>query len=270
MSEVYEHGKDLLALEDDIKFAQKHLIHSYPFLPAEVKEETEQHLVDLETQCASKRALRDATLNKLSQTNFWPIFGRTETEEAQKKKYEEMVNTVADLHNAVASIHDVLQTAVAEHNWRVTSEDTEDEGAQRSKKRRRVGNDGEAAISEDDLSPSELSTVIDKVQHVEGRLYDLKNMLNQRDNDIMDEIRHSIEARYEDDGEPAEGDSETLAAVGQVKELVESTGNQMGELAGEVGAVIIQVAERSQETLQLKEKYARALGEIAVVSTVSR
>ena len=269
MADAYQHRADISKLDQDLKFVQKSLAGPYAFLPEESKLDLKQHLEDLQAQCAEKRKLRDAALATLGQTNFWPIFARTETEEAQKKKYEDMVNTVADLHGTVASIHSVLHAAVEQHNSNLITDIVDDEIAGRPRKRRRLGEAGEAAPLEDELSPSELSTVMDQVQQVESRLSDLQNLLHQRDNDISEAIQDAIDERYEMSGPPqdAEGDSATAAAVAQLKQIVESTGNDMGEVAVELGAVITQVEVRSQETAQLKEKYARTLAEIAQVSS---
>lgn len=264
MADAYQHRADLLKLEDDLKFTQKMLGEPYPFLPEETKLDAKQKLVELEAECEAKRNLRDAALMKLSETNFWPIFGRTDTEEVQRKKYEDMVNTVTDVHNTVAGIHNVLQTAVAAHNENISGDDS----TQRPKKRRRLDDDGEVATLENELSPSELSAVLDRVVRVEGRLVDLQNLIIQRGNNLTELINDIVDAQWEDHGPPGDADEESGAtlALAQLKQSVESTGGQMGELAEEVGGVITQVAEQNQETLQLKEKYSRTLGEIAMVS----
>lgn len=266
MADAYQHRADLLQLEDELKLIKTMLGGPYPFLPEESKLDAKQQLVDLEAQCAAKRNLRDVALMKLSETNFWPIFGRIDTEEIQKKKYEDMVNTVTDVHHTVAGIHNVLKMAVAEHNSYAEGIDSDD-GTQRPKKRRRLHDDSETTTLENELSPSELSTVLDKVVRIEGRLVDLQNLIVQRGNNLTELVTDTVDTRWEDNGPP--GDSEATLAIAQIQQCVESTGSQMGELAEEVGGVITLVAEQNQETLQLKEKYSRTLAEIAMVSACS-
>ncbi|KIM65284.1 hypothetical protein SCLCIDRAFT_537903 [Scleroderma citrinum Foug A] len=224
-------------------------------LPEEDKARINAQRIALELQLETKRKEVNETVQRLMGTEFWPAIKASEFQNLEKtftdvKKHVSEVKTSLEALqsscNALLSVHGIATGSTSE-----PSHDTE-----RPSKRRRMSEEAEAPSSSAGCATPELEAFREQLTGLSRHVSDLENHINQRQQIIQDEVELRINERLEEEGffSPVEEIQVSQADIEAVVDAhhsvlmknIQTTESEVGQLAEEVAALIIQRHELEQ------------------------
>lgn len=245
--------------------------------PEEEKADIQHLLAKNERQSMERRTELEMTVARLMTTNFWPVLNPPDMQGAEER-YHNLKEVVTELRDVVTEVNQGLTALVADRNAKAAlelasmSEQSLDMDVDRRPlKRRRMDEGAKAGVFDGGREHAiEFNETSDRLQNLDVRLSDLQNDWTQRDNDIRDEINLHVDAKWEELGPPAIAFNVGSAADGnklqEVEKNVNNASGQLGELADEVGKLMVRDPEVDAEIKRLKELNATMVMELAEVS----
>jgi hypothetical protein len=243
----------------------------YPYLNDDDKSHLQKQISVLEKECKDKKRELNMSIESLMATSFWPVLQPPDVRGAEEK-FQAVKKVVTELRDAVTEIDRDLHAIIADRNLKMSPKDQTEistDSDQPPLKRRRVDENGEIRVFEDGQAYTldEFYRARASLVDLEGQLSELQNSLIQRDAIIRAEVEEAIDAKWEDFGPPVERDSaEHPNKLQELESNVNITGDQLGELAEEVGKLMIRDSEMAVENARMKEENARIEGSFAGVS----
>jgi predicted nucleic acid-binding Zn-ribbon protein len=226
----------------------------YASLSEEDKAQLRSQLADLEAKCEEKKRLRDEASARLAETEVWPIEGTLETDASLRK----MLTYVAELRDKVMEMNKLLNNMIARRN--IQPQEPNPNGMamdvdSRPSKRSR-GASVDTRRDDQAVAVAELEHLHDKLRGFEQNLSDFENSVTQHDRELEEEVDSRLNDRITDirgaDVKPSmKSHAETLAGIEQNLNM---TGDQVGELAEEVGQLILQSSAQKAELHRLKQE----------------
>jgi hypothetical protein len=239
-------------------------------LPPEDKLSLNTRLAQLESECQEKRQQRDEFIAQLVESESWPIVRGSQQDDFAHKK---LFTYVGELRNTITEMNKALVEVIEQRNARGRSpvppglpDDAMDVNNNRPLKRRRVSPNGNARGPRGEtIAPKELEHVQDKLIDFERTLSDFENSLTQHDRELEDEMVSRMEQRFDeifaakplppsvasapDIAKPASGSMSeaSMQILREIEKNVNVTGDQVGELAQEVGNLIVQSSLHEKE-----------------------
>src|SRR3984957_4682786 len=243
----------------------RRLTNSWNFahLPEEDRIRLRARVVDLESRSQEKKKLYDTIIAQLVETEVWPIAKRPEDSESG---YNQLFKYVAELRDTVTEMNALLHDMIAQRNIRISSEQEAEQDHSRPSKRRRLSTD--RTISQGEALPPDsagLEQIQDKLTGFEESLSNFENNLTQHDRELGDELDSRLAVRLDElraSGKvaaamankktpPSEAHSRALR---EIELNINTTGDQISELAEVVGNLILQSNSHDAVISQLKQE----------------
>ena len=258
----------------------RRLTNSWNFahLPEEDRIRLRARVVDLESRSQEKKKLYDTIIAQLVETEVWPIAKRPEDSESG---YNQLFKYVAELRDTVTEMNALLHDMIAQRNIRISSEQEAEQDHSRPSKRRRLSID--RTISQGEALPhlppdsAGLEQIQDKLTGFEESLSNFENNLTQHDRELGDELDSRLAVRLDElraSGKvaaamankktpPSEAHSRALR---EIELNINTTGDQISELAEEVGNLILQSNSHDAVISQLKQENDELKSQFLLVS----
>jgi hypothetical protein len=227
-----------------------------------------------ELRCEAKKNEISDSIQKLTASDFWPAL-KPPNLQSVEAKFSDMKQQILELKNSV----DELSTSFSAL---LSLKDPGTAGEPPLKKRRFEREDATGS-SEATFSLSALDGIQARLSGVDSQLLDLQNDVLQRNAIVGDEIDFRIDARLEEleEGEisPDEDDinpsSAIVTSVVQAEtvkalDIINMTGQQLGEVAQEVANLMMQSKGTDDEAMRLRQENDQLKTEIIKVRSDSR
>jgi hypothetical protein len=260
----------------------RRLTNSWNFaqLPQQDQTRLNTRVRDLESKSQEKRNLYDTLIAQLVETEVWPIAKRPEDSELG---YNQLFKYVAELRDTVTEMNALLHDMIAQRNIRISEQETEQEHS-RPSKRRRLSIDRtiiqEEAFLRVPPDSAGLEEIQDKLTGFEESLSNFENNLTQHDRELGDELDSRLAVRLDElraSGKvaaamankktpPSEAHTRALP---EIELNINTTGDQISELAEEVGNLILQSNSHDAVISQLKQENDELKSQFVLVSFIS-
>jgi hypothetical protein len=260
----------------------RRLTNSWNFaqLPQQDQTRLNTRVRDLESKSQEKRNLYDTLIAQLVETEVWPIAKRPEDSELG---YNQLFKYVAELRDTVTEMNALLHDMIAQRNIRISEQETEQEHS-RPSKRRRLSIDRtiiqEEAFLRVPPDSAGLEEIQDKLTGFEESLSNFENNLTQHDRELGDELDSRLAVRLDElraSGKvaaamankktpPSEAHTRALR---EIELNINTTGDQISELAEEVGNLILQSNSHDAVISQLKQENDELKSQFVLVSFIS-
>jgi chromosome segregation ATPase len=242
----------------------------YASLPEDDKTRLNAQIADIELRCEDKKKTLNASVARLVEADSWPVGQRSQVQDDVEDKYREVVRYVEELKNTATEMNNVLndirEVKIEQRNNAGIPMDVDwQEGQSRPLKRPRVSDDlddeGSRAPRQYQPTSEEVEEIREKLLAIEGRLCNFENDLIAHDEDLKDELDGLLEAKFEElhKGESLL-DTPQSNGVGQsgkfleVERNINTTGEQVGELAEEVGNLILRSSAVDSDIERLRRE----------------
>lgn len=242
-----------------------------PNLPADGKSKLEAELTRLTTKRDETKKKMEDYIIQLIKSDSWPVTPRSEQEEGEVEKYQEMIKYLTTLNETAsemrATLNDLRERKVSTLNN--DAMDVDEGPSSRPLKRRRLSDGEQAATS--GPADEDIEAFREKLTSLEGRFSNFENDFTAQDADLRDEFKDQLEAKFEQFAQSS------VAAPGQlpeepykeVKENLEATGKDVEELAGEISILIIQSDTQEKELAAVRAKLEESNEVLAQVRHLS-
>lgn len=207
-----------------------------------------------ELRCEAKKNEISDSIQKLTASEFWPALKPPDLQSVEAKFFG-MKQQISGLKDSVGELSTSFSTLLR-------LKDASGSGQPPLKKRRLEGEAATAGSSEVTFSLSALDDIQARLSGVDSQLLDLQNDILQRDTIVGDEIESRIDARLEEvkifsDEDDVNPPSAVVTALVQAEtakalDMINITGQQLGEVAQEVANLMIQSKGTDDEATRLR------------------
>ncbi|KAG1827270.1 uncharacterized protein BJ212DRAFT_1474438 [Suillus subaureus] len=220
-----------------------------------------------ELRCEAKKNEISDSIQKLTASDFWPALKPPDLQSVEakfvgmKQQISELKDSVSELSTSFSALLRLKDPGTASRS-----------GEPPLKKRRLGGENPTAGSSEVTFSLSALDGIQARLSGVNSQLLDLQNDVLQRNTIMGDEIESRINARLEEveifpDEDDMNPSSAVVTAVVQAEtakalDIINMTGQQLGEVAQEVGNLMIQSKGTDDEATRLRQENEQLKTEI--------
>lgn len=212
-------------------------------------------IAQTELRCETKKNEISESIQKLTASEFWPALKPPDLQSVEAKFFG-MKQQITELHNSVGE----LSTSFAAL---LKLKDPGTAGEPPLKKRRLEEEDA-AGPSEATFSLSALDGIQARLSGVDSQLLELQNDIFQRNAIVEEEIESRIDARLEEveifpDEDDINPSSAIVTAAVQAETVnalnsINSTGQELGELAHVVADLMIQSKGTDDESMRLRQE----------------
>ncbi|KAJ3515512.1 hypothetical protein NLJ89_g1708 [Agrocybe chaxingu] len=264
-------------------------------LPGPERTRLEQQLKDMKDDDKKETAKYEEILEKLRISGSWPVAPvpdpNEDLEEQTREDHKEIVRYIDELNTTVKAMQRELgsitilkppPTLPIEPNEdgedamdvdRPAAADAGPSISTSSRKRRRTTDDvdGESELP----TREDLDKLLERLVRLENATTTLQNDLTEHDRDMQDELQVALEARLDDfharlakereerEAPQKEAEQAWNARIEAAAQDTELMGDQVGELAEEIGSMLIRVGELeatlAEKTKERQESYNRVL-----------
>lgn len=218
-------------------------------LPEEDKARVNGQRTALELQLETKRKEINENIQRLMGTEFWPAIKASELQNLEKT-FTDVKKHVSEVKTSLEALQSSCNVLLGVHGVATGSTSEASHDTERPPKRRRVSEEAEAPSSSASYPTPELEAFREQLTGLSRHVSDLENHINQRHHIVQDEVELRINERLEEEGffSPVEEIQVSRADIEAVVDArhsvlmqnIQSTGNEVGQLAEEVAALIIQ------------------------------
>jgi chromosome segregation ATPase len=231
-----------------------------PSLPDQDKHALSEELTKLESRREEIKKSLEEKISHLAKSNSWPIHPRTEAEEGEVEKYQEMVKYVEELKNTATEMNRVLND-IREHKTTVQREHATPmdvdlpAGSTRPLKRRRLSDTEQLSPT---IPTDEVDALRDTFLDLEARFSAFENDLTEHNQELMQEVKAYIEAKVEEIAavvkDTSTGDSSDSDPYDKADQEIKRMGGEVVELAEEMGALLLRANGQETETATLQRE----------------
>ncbi|KAG6818106.1 hypothetical protein H0H87_000011 [Tephrocybe sp. NHM501043] len=232
---------------------------SYLAVPEDGKANINNELAQLAHKREEIKKQREDALDRLMKADSWPAMPLTDAQDGELNKYADMLKDVAQLKEQV----DVINTTIAKlrsHND--TDEDamhvdTQEGPSSHPFKQRRDAGPDVPVEPEPGPTTQELEDMRDKLTDLDSRFVTFLNDLTIQDSDIRGNVQLQIDNALEEyanelEARPPLGED----VYKEVKTNIDTIGDEVEELADEVGKLLVTVDEQKLEMDNIKTRIA--------------
>ncbi|KAG6866923.1 hypothetical protein C0991_003838 [Blastosporella zonata] len=240
---------------------------NYATVPDDGKSNLENDLALLERKRDDIKKQREDAINQLIKADSWPPLPLTDAEDGELGKYTEILKNVAELKEQVASINSTFaKLRKGDEDEVLMDVNPQEDPSSRPLKRRRGPESAPSLEPEPGPTTNELEEMCEKLSDLESVFATVLNELNAQDSDIRTDVQSQIDTFLEEftdqlDSRPPLGEE----VYKEVKENIDSTGKDVGELAVEVSHLVISANTQQLEMESIKEHIAASKAEYAEV-----
>ena len=184
----------------------------------------------------------DDTVSELVKTSTWLVGPSSDAEEPDDR--QELIKNIEELAKKATKLNGILNELQDADD---SAMDIDPSGPQRAKKRRRLSN-GEQSVDFD------FDRVRERVTELEGLFSNFENGIVARDEEMKFEVEERVESTFQ---KLISGNSPASASENQlqgVQEEIRDTGNQVQELADEIGNLILRSDAQKTELAEVMRK----------------
>ncbi|KAI0256709.1 hypothetical protein BJV78DRAFT_1166356 [Lactifluus subvellereus] len=208
MADATQEYMDLGKLEQDVQ-SRRRQVQSPAFdtLPSDIKAAFQTALANTEVKYDKQKASLNSTINRLSETDFWPSVPSQKVGDIEAKLKEAktrlggLADSVGQLYKRIEGLYEQRSDrpgtgppGAEEDGVVVGSSD----GDSRVRKRRRLSVDGGG----DDTLPSDVredvESIRDTIREIEDRLGEVENDMAQHSSNIMEHLEVKLEEKIEE------------------------------------------------------------------------
>ena len=228
-----------------------------PSLPDEDKGALSAELAKLESRRENLKKSLDEKISRLAESNSWPISTRTEVEDGEVAKYEEMVKYIEELKNTATEMNRVLNdirepnpSGEHEHDTPMDVDVLAD--SVRPLKRRRLSVPGQQ--HQQRIAPEEVDAFQNNLLNLEERFANFENDLTEHNQELMQEVTAYVEGKVEEIAAAVKdvSASETTDLYDKADQEIKRMGSEVVELAEEMGALLLRANAQETETAKLQ------------------
>lgn len=229
-----------------------------PSLPNEDKQTLSAELTKLESRREETKKVLDEKISRLVKSNSWPISPRTEAEEGELDRHQEMVKYVEELKDTATEMNRVLNDIrgrkfPAERERTTPTDVGLTVDSARPLKRRRLSDNEQPATT---TATDEMDVLRDKLLDLEARFSSFENDLTEHNQELMQEVKAYIEGKVEEIASPAKDVSadDPNDSHDRVYQEINRMGGEVVELAEEMGALLLRTNAQETETTILQRE----------------
>ena len=238
----------------------------------------------LESQWDAKKKELNSALYRLIDADFWPVASPPAGLTPAEDKFRDLRVTVWELRDNVQELYRLVQTRseaarsltpVTVSSVTVTNDQppakrrrlTEDESQKQEKSTPQVPDIASAPPQSTSpvqsvIPPQELDHIRERYDDLEHRINNLENDMVQYDNDLLMQVEEHMESKFAalhlQPSTSSEGSLDTGQALAEKLQLlqhdIDSVGDDMSALVGEVASLITSSEEMGKEIQALKEE----------------
>lgn len=212
-----------------------------------------------ELRCEAKKNEIADCIQRLAASDFWPALKPPDLQSVEAK-FVGMKQQISELKDSVSELSTSFSALLRSKDPGTASRSSEPP----LKRRRLEGDDTAEGSNEVTFSLSALDGIQARLSGVDTQLLDLKNDILQRNTIMEDEIESRIGARLEEveifpDEDDMNPSSAAVTAVVQAEtaralDMINITGQQLGEVAQEVANLMIQSQGTDNEAARLRQE----------------
>lgn len=227
-----------------------------------------------ELRCEAKKNEISDSIQKLTALDFWPVLKPPDLQSVEAKFFD-MKQQISELKDSVGELSTSFSTFL-----RLKDPGTASRSAEPPLKKQKLeGEDAAAGSSEATFSLGVLDDIQARLNGVDSQLLDLQNDILQRNTIVGDEIESRIDARLEevelfpdeDDMNPSSAAITTVvqAETAKALDIINITGQQLGEVAQEVANLMMQSKGTEDEATRLRQENEQLKTEIVKLKSLA-
>lgn len=212
-------------------------------------------IAQTELRCEMKKNEISDCIQKLTASEFWPALKPPDLQSVEAKFFG-MKQQISELHNSVGELSTSFAALLKLKDPGTAGEPP--------LKKRRLGEEDAASPSEATFSLRALDGIQARLSGVDSQLLELQNDIFQRNAIVEEEIQSHIDARLEEveifpDEDDINPSSAIVTAAVQAETVnalnsINSTGQELGELAHVVADLMIQSKGADDEFMRLRQE----------------
>ena len=254
--------EQLIAIEEQLAWSFK-IIESKYFANQAEEDQTrlKRQLAELEKQRDEAKKLYHECVDKLFKTGSWPVGPPIAVEDGLEEKHKEVMKYVQELKDTAVRVNntlgDISMMKLPPPPPLFLPDDSDgapmdvdqpdgDNVLRKSLKRRRISNDPDGRSAPPMPTRDELERFLERLAHMEGLISTLQNDINEHDREAREEFEQLVDTRL-DEFQAAREEVERQRLGEEQKQMqvleqnIAHTGEEMGELASEIGDLIVRV-----------------------------
>lgn len=226
-----------------------------------------------ELRCEAKKNEISDSIQKLAASDFWPALKPPDLQSVEAKFFD-MKQQISELKDSVDELSASFSTFL-----RLKNPGTASRSAEPPLKKQKLEEEAAAGSSEATFSLGVLDDIQARLSDVDSQLLDLQNDILQRNTIVVDEIESRIDARLEEvelfpDEDDMNPSSAAMTAVVQAEtakalDMINITGQQLGEVAQEVANLMIQSKGTEDEATRLRQENEQLKTEIVKLKSLA-
>ena len=259
-------------------------------LPEEDKHRLRSQLVELEKERDEAKKLHEESVDRLFKTGSWPVAPLRAVEDDVEEKHKEVVKFIQELKDTALEMSKILGDismfkspplpplflsgdSDGEGDAAMDVDQPDGDNTRRQSLKRRRTLDRREGITP---SPTqqELDEFLERLAHMEGLISTLENDINEHGREAREEFEQLVDMKL-DEFQTAreEAEKQKLEEERQHMQNLEQditlTGEQVGELASEIGDLIMRVRKLEEEVKASRKGREESFEKVLEVSFFS-
>lgn len=255
--------EQLTAIEEQLAWSLQ-IIESQYFANQSEEDKTrlKGQLAELEKQRDEAKKLHEESVGKLFKTGSWPVGPRSAREDGVEEKQKEVMKYIQELKDTVLQTRKILgdiSMFKPPPPPLFLSDDSDgapmdvdqpdgDNAGRKSLKRRRISRDMDGRSAPSMPTQEELDVLLERLAHMEGLVSTLQNDINEHGREAREEFEQLVDAKLDEflaareEAEKQRLEEEQQQMQGLERDIT-LTGEQVGELASEIGDLIVRMGK---------------------------
>lgn len=283
MADATKEFMELEKLEQDMQLRRRQVQTSaFAALPSDIRATFQTGLANAESAHEKKKDSYNSTINRLSETTFWPTVPSQRVGELETK-LKEAKTKLGGLADGVGQLYKKIEGLYEERGGGTsakrpgTNEDVlaagSGDGAVHTKKRRRLSIGGSDEATPSDIR-EDVESIKNTIREIEDHLHEVENDIAQHSCHIMEQLEVKIEEKIEDIARNADISSlaevrlgpQTVKTIQAFSESYAHADREIGELAQEVAELIPKLDSLKRDNDLYKQEEAANKELLAVLT----
>ena len=273
MADATKEFMEIEKLEQDMLLRRRQVqASSFAALPSDIRTTFQTGLASAESAYEKKKDSYNSTVNRLSETSFWPTVPEQRVGELETKLKEAktmlggLADGVGQLYKKIEGIYEQRSgnpsAKRSSANEDVTAAGSLD-GAVHTKKRRRLSTNESGESTPPDIR-EDVKSIKKTIREIEDHLHEVENDIAQHSYHIMEQLEGKIEEKIEDIARNTDISSlvevrlgpQTAKTLQAFSESFAHADREIGELAQEVAELIPKLDSLKRENDLFKQEEA--------------
>ncbi len=279
MADATKEYMELEKLDQDVQLRRRQVQSpGFAALPSDVKTTFQTGLASAESAYEQKKDSFNSTVNKLSETNFWPAVPTQRAGELETK-LKEAKTMLGGLADGVGQLYKRIEGLYGQRSGGPSAkqsgpnEDVEmasgsSDGAVHTKKRRRLSINGSDEATASGIR-EDVESIKNTIREIEDHLNEVENDITQHSCHVMEQLEVKIEEKIEEIARNTDISSlsevrlgpQTTKTIQAFSESFAQADREIGELAQEVAELIpkLDLLKRENDLFKQEEVASKEL-----------